>query len=387
MRGSYFFLVVFSVFCLWTMAQTAAVDPVRMEAIYNEVKTPYKYGVVIHRDTEQNRNIDCPTVFRHGDYWYMMHVQSEKDRAGYTTQLARSADLLHWERLGTILPQGNLGEWDYANAAGGIALADTEWGGKGHLGIYEGKYWLSYFGGAITGYEIAPLSIGRASATEPSAVVYWTKDKSPMLSVTDPDAGAWEDYTLYKSFIFEDPNRTLGPDARFIIFYNAKGGSSESEFIGLATSSDMRNWKRHKNNPVIVNGGPTHKISGDPQIVRINGIWVMFYFGAFWDPYPGNKSAAFDTFACSYDLVHWTKWDGPNLIEPSTSYDKTFAHKPWLIKHNGIVYHFYCAVGDQGRVIALATSVDLRQEKTMSNSLLQQNRPTANDASYSSDSQ
>ena len=41
---------------------------------------------------------------------------------------------------------------------------------------------------------------------------------------------------------------------------------------------------------------------------------------------------------------------------PSEPWDKTYAHKPWVIKHNGVVYHFYCAVGDQGRVIALATS-------------------------------
>jgi hypothetical protein len=31
-------------------------------------------------------------------------------------------------------------------------------------------------------------------------------------------------------------------------------------------------------------------------------------------------------------------------------------HKPWLLKHKGVVYHFYRAVGNQGRAIALATS-------------------------------
>lgn len=35
----------------------------------------------------------------------------------------------------------------------------------------------------------------------------------------------------------------------------------------------------------------------------------------------------------------------------------------WVIKHNGVVYHYYCAVGDQGRVIALATSKDLSSSK------------------------
>ena len=45
-------------------------------------------------------------------------------------------------------------------------------------------------------------------------------------------------------------------------------------------------------------------------------------------------------------------------ISLDQAYDATFAHKPWLIKHEGVVYHFYCAVGgeDQHRAIALATS-------------------------------
>ena len=353
-----FIFILFLVMGLSATAQGTVVDAATMQAIYDEVRTPYKFGVVIYRDSVLNRNIDCPTVFRYGDYWYMVYVQSEVSPSGYSTQLARSRNLWEWERLGTILPQGDSGEWDYANAAGGVALANTEWGGTGELGTFEGKYWLSYFGGAIPGYESAPLSISRASTTDPSALVHWTRDSSPMLTVNDPDTGDWEDYTLYKSYIMEDPDRTLGSDGRFLIYYNAKGSESGSEYIGLATSPDMRNWTRYTNNPVIVNGS----ISGDPQIVKIGDVWVMFYYGAFWNAYPENTSAAFDTFACSHDLVNWTQWDGLNLVDTTTYYDSTFAHKPWIIKYNGVVYHFYCAVGSYGRVIALATSKDLRQD-------------------------
>ena len=84
------------------------------------------------------------------------------------------------------------------------------------------------------------------------------------------------------------------------------------------------------------------------------GLWVMFYFGHKWKP------KAFDTFACSNDLVNWTKWTGEHLIEPSEPWDATFAHKPWLIKHDGVVYHFYCAVSKTERSIAVATSKPMR---------------------------
>ena len=80
---------------------------------------------------------------------------------------------------------------------------------------------------------------------------------------------------------------------------------------------------------------------------------MMFVFGFRW-----LKGTS--TFACSHDLVTRTKWDGEPLVKPSEPFDKTFAHKPWVMKHDGVVYHFYCAVGDQGRAIALATSKDLK---------------------------
>lgn len=63
-----------------------------------------------------------------------------------------------------------------------------------------------------------------------------------------------------------------------------------------------------------------------------------------------------DTFAASRDLVHWTKWTGSHLIEPYEPWDLTYAHKPWVVKWRGTVYHFYRGVGDQGRTIALARS-------------------------------
>jgi hypothetical protein len=46
-------------------------------------------------------------------------------------------------------------------------------------------------------------------------------------------------------------------------------------------------------------------------------------------------------------------------VEPSEPFDRIYAHKPWVLKWHGVVYHFYCAVGVQGRVLALATSQNL----------------------------
>jgi predicted GH43/DUF377 family glycosyl hydrolase len=234
-------------------------------------------------------------------------------------------------------------------------LYDTRWEDATHeLGTHDGRYWLSYLGGADQGYETDPLAIGLASTDDPTAVRAWTRlPENPVLSPAQPDTRDFEHTTLYKSAIFRDEARTLG--ASFVMFYNGKAPPYGQEQIGLAISDDLRTWRRFGHGPVVNNvGAAPWAISGDPQLVKIGEVWVMFYFGAFWKP------GAFDTFACSYDLIHWTKWDGPHLVAPSEPYDKQFAHKPWVLKHDGVVYHFYCAVGDQGRVIALATSRELK---------------------------
>jgi hypothetical protein len=277
------------------------------------------------------------------------------DGRGYETRLATSDNLLDWRPTGVILPRARSG-WDAEQAAGGLALIDPRWEGTWELQPEGGRYWLSYLGGSKTGYETPPLSIGLAWTSDPSRAETWHRlDRNPVLSPGDPDARPFERDTLFKSHVFRDETRTLG--ARFVMFYNARA-PRDSERIGIAVSEDLRVWRRHGDAHVLENERPAGSkrgvISGDPQIVRWGDLWVMFYFGAFWKP------GAFDTFAVSRDLVHWTKWTGPDLVAPSEPWDAKYAHKPWILRHAGVVYHFYCAVGDQGRVIALATSRDLR---------------------------
>lgn len=321
-----------------------------LQRVYDEVKTPYKYGVVLHPATADEL-FDCPSVFRHGGQWYMLYV-AIKNKVGYETHLAQSADLLRWTPLGTVLPFAGSG-WDQWQADGGAALVDPTWGGSGELQAYDGRYWMSYIGGAKQGYEPDPLAIGLAWTKTPDRPVAWNRLKgNPVLSTAQPDVRPFESVTLYKSTIIRDATESLGYP--FVMFYNGKTTANHHESIGMAVSKDLGHWIRYGDAPVVDNAPGRPAISGDPQIVQMGDMWVMFYFGFRWQP------QAFDTFACSRDLVHWTKWTGPALIAPSEPWDQTFAHKPWVLKHDGVVYHFYCAVGDEGRVIALATSKNLR---------------------------
>jgi hypothetical protein len=291
------------------------------------------------------------------------------NKVGYETHLARSDDLLKWEPLGKLLRFRDSG-WDMWQAGGTIQLQDHQWGGPATLQTHDGRHWMTYIGGARQGYETDPLSMGMAWSKTPDNPGDWNRLAEPILAPSDPDVRDFERKTLYRANIIRDKTETLGHP--FVMFYNGKQeGKHGIERIGMAVSEDMVHWTRFGREPVIddVTGVSVTGISGDPQIVRMNGVpngdksplggplWVMFYFGHRWKP------KAFDTFACSRDLVNWTKWTGEHLIEPSEepdAFDSTFAHKPWMIKHDGVVYHFYCAVKKNERTIALATSKDFR---------------------------
>src|ERR1035437_8274501 len=176
------------------------VDTNTMAQIYDEVKTPLKYGVVL-KGAGTNEFVDCPSIFRSGGHWYMMYV-AITNKVGYQTFLARSDNLLHWEKLGKILSFTKTNEWDAWQADGGVALADYNWNGSHELEKFDGKFWLSYIGGAKQGYETDPLSMGVAWTKTPTKAKEWNRlAENPVLSPKQSDVRDFEKKTLYKSTI------------------------------------------------------------------------------------------------------------------------------------------------------------------------------------------
>ncbi len=353
-------------------AMSQEIPEALMQEIYEEVQSPYKYGMVV-APADNGHKIDCPTVYHEGDKWYMTYVvyngSDGLDGRGYTTWLAESDDLLHWKTLGCLLDYKDSG-WDMNQRGGFPSLVDWRWNGDYRMAKYKNKYWMTYLGGEGTGYEgvRAPLYLGQAWTTGPITSAHeWEASDKPLMHVNDKDAQWWEKLIQYKSLVYEDSRRTLG--SRFVMFYNAGGinpaNNHKAERIGIALSNDMKKWKRYEGNPVFAQEVPGI-ITGDAQIAdftewegnSVDGkrepLYVMFYFSAY---NPTRKYNAFNTFAVSRNLVNWKKWEGKDLVYPTKDYDEMFAHKSYVLKHNGVVYHFYCAVNNAGqRGIALATS-------------------------------
>jgi len=132
-------------------------------------------------------------------------------------------------------------------------------------------------------------------------------------------------------------------DGRYFLFYNAKNRveGNWQEQIGVAFSDDMQHWQRYENNPVIAvsDGKWDSTFCSDPFVVHDDGRWVMFYYGF-------NRRHAQDGVAFSDDLLHWEKYAEPILKNGTAEADLDYchAHKPSVLRKDGELYHFYCAV-------------------------------------------
>lgn len=351
-----FFVFLYFGTSITVLSQDKAVTQAVMQQVYDEVKTPFKYGLVMIPENADMK-IDCPTVFRKGKKWYMTYLVF--DGRGYETWLSKSHDLLHWKQLGRLLSFSDTLQWDGSQKAGYPALQNSKWGGNYAIEKYKGKNWMSYFGGVTKGYEAGNLSLGMAYSTGNITKPHeWQRLKNPILTSQDSDVRWWENKKQFKSTVIWDKSKITGYP--FVMYYNANGDSAKNniktrwfERIGMAVSNDMLHWQRFLADPVMHH---PIGITGDAVIQKIDDVWVMFYFGAFWQ---GRKDA-FNRFACSYDLINWTDWNGDDLINSSEEYDNRFAHKSYVLKYKNIVYHFYCAVNKKDqRGIAVATSIDL----------------------------
>ena len=326
--------------------------------------TPYKRKepVLIGSGIEgafDRHAVDCPFVFRHNGRFYMMYVGF--DGKGYQTALAASDDLLRWEPLGTILRREEGADWDSKNIAGTWILRDNDLHGPGTLKKWNGKYWLAYHSYPGDGYEEGSAKIGLAW-TEDESLLTWNRLPEPIL--VPEDGEAWERGGLYKECLLEH-------EGVFYLFYNAKNRNDGRwvEQTGLAVSTDLASWKRHEGNPVLRvtpdawDGG----FVSDPCVLRDGNRWVMFFFG-----YDYKKAQ--EGIAISNDLLRWEKFPEPIIrVGEEGELDSIFAHKPSVIAHDGVLYHFYTAsrrpkegdrtrnVFPEYRTIAVATSRELTE--------------------------
>ena len=361
------------------IAATAAAAPGLSFASTDEVapfRTPYKYPKLILKATGKKgnfdeRSVDDPIVFHANGAFYMLYIGF--DGIGYQTGLAKSTDLLHWERVALVAPRDPSSKFTKYNLALSSILRNKQLRSNGEAIKINGRYLGAWNAYPSAGYEEGAAVIGLAWSDD---LLHW--------QLTDPilypeDGAPWEHGGLYRPDLMLDRGT-------YYLYYNAKTdtlpksvGGGWHEQTGVATSIDLKTWKRYAGNPVLRNGprgsatypasNPIHatqpptpdardsRFASNPFVVQNGCDFAMFYFG-FGYQRPGR---ACEMLALSVDPYSFVKV--PEILidtgAPGTI-DETFAHKPSVITHQGVLYHFYCAVSgkypNETRGIAVARS-------------------------------
>lgn len=273
--------------------------------------------------------------------WWMTFVAF--DGIGYQTGLAKSDDLVSWEKVGCILRRDPDSPIRKYNVAMNWILRENSMTSPGELVRVDGKFVGAYHAYPGSGYETGPAVIGLAYSKD----LLHCEPGEPILR---PEDGAeWERGGLYKPCLLRDRGT-------YYLFYNAKNHVSGrwNEQTGIAMSKDLKSWIRYAENPILRNGGPgayDEHFASDPCVLRNGEEWAFFYFGL------DKKGVARELVATGPDLFHPTKHPRP-LVEPGPpgSYDSKYTHKPSIVCWKGVLYHFYCAVGGDPEVRGIGVS-------------------------------
>lgn len=279
---------------------------------------------------------------------YTGYARTRKDTRGYKSVarpqvgLAWSDDLLHWtkDRRNPIFgPSGVPGSSDAEGTPGPFVI---------HA---QGQYFLFYFGTTGVGYEKGVKSMHVATSKD---LVTWKRyEGNPVIS---PAGDGWRKDAIWHPHVMRRGDT-------YYLFFNASGvakGHAE-EFIGYAVSTDLLHWEvRDADCPLIVgNMNPgawdASGRTGDPSLFFADGRWFMAYYS--WDGKKAQDGIAW-TNAEDFPLGWRPVAQNPILkVGPAGSFDAQHAHKPFVVVHNGVYYHYYTAVADdETREIAVATA-------------------------------
>ncbi len=125
--------------------------------------------------------------------------------------------------------------------------------------------------------------------------------------------------------------------------------------IGLATSSDGTSWTKYLDNPVLTGEAGTWDGESEehtPFVLKEDGIYKMWYEG-------GDGDVRQMGYATSTNGIDWSKYPGNPVVEAGPEgYDQETAGHGSVLKEAGVYELWYHAEGDQGAIIARATSPD-----------------------------
>lgn len=276
---------------------------------------------------------DCPNrcdelgardvwVFQSGAN-YFMHYDAEGPE-GWLTALATSADLSHWNKVGTVLTLGPAGADDSGSASYGTTF-------------FDGKQWqMFYLGTPHTTpppdrIPTFPYFTMKAVSNSPAGP--WRKQ--PEVIPFRPQPGSYYSATASPGYIIQNGNE-------FLQFFSASTDHPILRTIGIARTTDLNGAWKIDPKPIFP---PTEQVENTSlYFEKSNQTWFLFtnHVGISCE---GEYTDAIWVY-WSKDLNHWNPTDKAVVLDAhNCSWSKGAIGLPSVIQYGNRLAIFYDGAG------------------------------------------
>jgi predicted GH43/DUF377 family glycosyl hydrolase len=180
----------------------------------------------------------------------------------------------------------------------------------------------------------------------------WTRDLALYETIIDGSGsptviGDWDGQAVQKAAVLND-------GGVYKMWFDGQNLFSEVQ-VGYATSNDGLAWDKYLSNPVLSPVPNTWESRGgeiSPFVLIEGGVYKMWYENS-------DGGVRQTGYATSTNGIDWQKYPGnPILHAGPEAYDQQVAGHGTVLNDNGVYKLWYHAMGDQGAIIAYATSPD-----------------------------
>jgi predicted GH43/DUF377 family glycosyl hydrolase len=230
-----------------------------------------QFGAVLQPEAEYEKTggVEDPRLVRLGDRYYLTYTGYNKKDAQLC--LAESMDLVHWKRLGVILPAYK-GKWNRGWTKSGAIVSEK----------INGKYWMYWLGTAVDKTD----QMGISSSTD---LLHWTEELDVPILPRRPGK--------FDSRVVEPGPPPMLTSRGIVLIYN--GADEKLVYrtgIAIFDRQDPRKVLYRSDNPVFEPEKEWERVGQVPNVVFVEGMakrgseWLFYYGGA--DKFVGVASAA-----------------------------------------------------------------------------------------------
>jgi predicted GH43/DUF377 family glycosyl hydrolase len=212
--------------------------------------------------------VEDPRLVEIGGTYYLTYTGYNKKDAQLC--LAESKDLVHWKRLGVILPAYK-GNWNRAWTKSGAIVPEK----------MDGKYWMYWLGTAADKTD----QMGLSSSTD---LLHWREETDTPVLPRRPGK--------FDSRVVEPgPPPIVTPRSIVLVYNGADDNLVYRTGIAVFDRSDPRKVLYRSEEPVFAPEREWEKVGQVPNVVFVEGMarkgnqWLFYYGGA--DKYVGIATA------------------------------------------------------------------------------------------------